>query len=290
MTGAMTQNYAHRDALVSTDWLTAHLGDLHVRVLDASYHLPHLKRDARAEYAAAHIPGAVFFDVDGISDHSSPLPHMLPKPADFAATVGALGIGNDDLVVAYDSYGLLSAARAWWMFRSFGHDRVAILDGGLPKWQREGRPVDGHTVTPQPKSFAARFRPELVRSKDAVLANLKSRAEQVLDARSAGRFRGADPEPRAGLRGGHIPGSCNLPYNLLVDKESLTVLPAAALKTRFTEAGIDPAKPVITSCGSGVTACVLALGLYLLGAEKVAVYDGSWSEWGLPGETPVETG
>jgi thiosulfate/3-mercaptopyruvate sulfurtransferase len=290
MTGAPVQGYVHGDALVSTEWLAAHLNDPHVRVLDASYHLPHLKRDARAEYAAAHIPGAIFFDVDGISDHSSSLPHMLPKEANFAAAVGALGIGNDDFVVAYDSYGLMSAARAWWMLRAFGHDRVAVLDGGLPKWRREGRPVDDRAVTPQPKSFAARFRPELVRSKDAVLANLKSHAAQVLDARSAGRFRGTDPEPRAGLRGGRIPGSCNLPYNLLVDKESLTVLPAPVLEAKFSEAGIDPAKPVITSCGSGVTACVLALGLYLIGAEKVAVYDGSWSEWGLPGETPVETG
>jgi thiosulfate/3-mercaptopyruvate sulfurtransferase len=282
--------YAHDDALVSTEWLAAHLNDPKVRIVDATYHLPHLKRDARAEYAAAHIPGAVFFDVDGISDPASSLPHMLPKPAEFAATVGALGIGNDDLVVAYDTYGLVSAARPWWMFRSFGHDRVAVLDGGLPKWKREGRPVDGKAVTPPAKTFSARFRPELVRSKADVLANVKSRAAQVLDARSAGRFKGTDPEPRQGLRGGHIPGSCNLPYNLLVDKDALTVLPAAALKAKIAEAGINPAKPVITSCGSGVSACVLALGFYLIGVDKVAVYDGSWSEWGLPGDTPVETG
>ncbi len=279
--------YVHPEALVSTEWLAAHLNDPKVRVVDATYHLPTAKRDPRAEYTAEHIAGASFFDVDGISDPTNDLPHMIPKPADFSAAVSALGIGNDDHVVCYDSYGLMSAARAWWMFRLFGHDKVSVLDGGLPKWKREGRPVDGKPVIAPKKTFTARFRPELVRKKEDVKDNLASRAAQVLDARSAGRFKGADPEPRAGLRGGHIPGSCNLPYNLLLDPDTKAVLPAAGLKAKFAEAGIDPARPVITSCGSGVTACVLALGLHLIGADKVAVYDGSWSEWGLPGDTPV---
>jgi thiosulfate/3-mercaptopyruvate sulfurtransferase len=280
--------YVHPEALVSTEWLAAHLNDPNVRVVDATYHLPTAKRDPRAEYVAEHIPGAAFFDVDGISDPTTDLPHMIPKPADFAAAVSALGIGNDQHVICYDSYGLMSAARAWWMFRLFGHDKVSVLDGGLPKWKREGRPVDNKPRVPAKSSFVAQFRPDLVRSKTDVKANIASKAAQVLDARSAGRFAGKDPEPRAGLRGGHIPDSRNLPYNQLVGSDN-TVLPAAELKAKFSAAGIDPNRPVITSCGSGVTACVLFLGLHLIGADKVAVYDGSWSEWGLPGDTPVVT-
>jgi thiosulfate/3-mercaptopyruvate sulfurtransferase len=176
------------------------------------------------------------------------------------------------------------------MFRIFGHNRVSVLDGGLPKWKAENRPLDRQPAAPAKRSFTARFRPELVRSKADMQQNLTSRAEQVLDARSTGRFRGVDPEPRSGLRGGRIPGSRNLPFNLLIDADTKTVLPAAALKAKFAEAGIDPAKPIATSCGSGVTACALALGLHLIGARKVAIYDGSWSEWGLPGDTPVEKG
>ena len=282
-------SYAHPEALVSSEWLAAHLNDPKVRVVDATYHLPTAKRDPRAEYNAEHIPGAAFFDVDGISDPSVDLPHMIPKPADFAAAVSALGIANDHHVICYDSYGLMSAARAWWMFRLYGHDKVSVLDGGLAKWKREGRPVDGKPIAQVKTSFTAHFRPELVRLKDDVKANIGSKAAQVLDARSAGRFQGKDPEPRAGLRGGHIPGSCNLPYNQLVSPADQTVLPAAELRAKFQAAGIDPAKPVITSCGSGVTACVLALGLHLIGAGNVAIYDGSWSEWGLPGDTPVVT-
>lgn len=280
--------YAHPETLVSSEWLAAHLNDPEIRIVDATYHLPTAKRDPRAEYGAEHIPGAVFFDIDGISDPNTELPHMIPKAADFAVAVSALGISNDHHVICYDTHGLMSAARAWWMFRLFGHDRVSLLDGGLPKWKREGRPVDGRPVAPARADFTARLRPELVRSKAEVKSNIASQAAQVLDARSAGRFRGADPEPRPGLRGGHIPGSQNLPYNLLVDADTKVVLAAAQLRAKFAEAGIDPAKPVITSCGSGVTACVLALGLHLIGAGPVAVYDGSWSEWGLPGDTPVE--
>jgi thiosulfate/3-mercaptopyruvate sulfurtransferase len=277
--------------LVSTAWLAERLGQPGIVVLDATYHLPSVKRDARAEYDREHIPGAVFFDIDGIAEPGSDLPHMLPSADLFARTVESLGVGSDDHIVAYDGYGLMSAARPWWMFRIFGHDRVSVLDGGLPKWKREGRPVtDVASVPATGKRFKPHFRPELVRSKDQLLANLRSGAEQVLDARAAGRFEGILPEPRAGLRGGHIPGSRNLPYNRLLNADSQTVASAAELRELFAKAGIDPARPVVTSCGSGVTACVLALGLDLVGAKRVAVYDGSWSEWGLPGDTPVETG
>lgn len=277
--------------LVSTEWLGANLGRPGVVIIDATYHLPNVKRDARAEYEREHIPGAMFFDIEAISDHATDLPHMLPPPDAFARALESLGIGSDDHVIAYDSYGLMSAARPWWMLRVFGHDRVSVLDGGLPKWKREGRPVTDAPSTPATgKRFEARLRPELVRSKAQLLANLTARTEQVLDARSAGRFQGTQPEPRPGLRGGRIPGSRNLPYNELLDPEQGTVLPPDALRARFKSAGINPQQPVVTSCGSGVTACVLALGLELAGARRVAVYDGSWSEWGLPGDTPVETG
>jgi thiosulfate/3-mercaptopyruvate sulfurtransferase len=277
--------------LVSAQWLADNLGRPGIVVIDATYHLPNVKRDAHAEYAREHIPGAMFFDVDTIADPDSTLPHMLPSPESFARTAESLGIGSDDHVVAYDSYGLMSAARPWWMFRVFGHDRVSVLDGGLAKWRREGRPVTAAASTPAPgKRFQPRPRPDLVRSKDQLLANLRGQAEQVLDARAAGRFQGTAPEPREGLRSGHIPGSINLPYNRLVDANAQTVLPRDALLDQFAQARVDLQKPIVTSCGSGVTACVLALGLEIAGARHVAVYDGSWSEWGLPGNTPVEKG
>ncbi len=277
-------------ALISTADLARRTGDPGLVVLDATWHLPTAKRDARAEYAERHIPGARFFDIDAIADRQTDLPHMLPAAEDFADAVGALGIGNDSEVVAYDVYGLSSAPRAWWMFRVFAHDRVRVLDGGLPKWQHEGRPLEGGSVRALRRPFRAQWRPELVRGKADIEANVSRRAAQLVDARSSGRFNGIEPEPRAGLRGGHIPGSCNLPYPQLIDPETRTLLGDEALRARFAASGVDLSRPIITSCGSGITACVLALGLYVVGRDDAAVYDGSWAEWGRPGGPPVESG
>ncbi|MGH7355713.1 MAG: 3-mercaptopyruvate sulfurtransferase [Candidatus Rokuibacteriota bacterium] len=276
-----------RDALVTTEWLARERGAPDLRVVDGSWHMPQLKRDARAEFVAAHVPHAVFFDIDAIADRSTPLPHMLPRPQAFADAVGALGIGDGDRVIVYDSRGVVSAARVWWTFRVFGHDAVAVLDGGLPKWRAEGRPLDSGVPSSAPRAFGARFRPALVRDLDALRANLKTQREQVLDARSPGRFHGTEPEPRAGLRPGHIPGSLNLPYDALYRSDG-TLLGTEELRRAFTASGLDPAKPVVTSCGSGVTASVLALALHRLGRDDVAVYDGSWSEWGARDDTPVD--
>ena len=276
------------EALVSTGWLAAHLEDAALRVADATWYLPTDGRGGRATYEAGHIPGAAFWDIDAIARPGDPRPHMLPEPEDFARHMERLGIGDDTLVVVYDALGLFTAARPWWMLRHFGHDRVAVLDGGLPKWRAEGRPVTTAAPRVRAASFTARPRPAMVRDMAAMLANLETGEEQVLDARGAGRFTGAEPEPRPGCRSGHIPGSANLPYDRLVDPEAKTVLPADALRARFAAAGIDLAKPVAATCGSGVTACILGLGLHLLGKDDVAVYDGSWSEWGMSAETSVE--
>ncbi len=277
--------------LVSTDWLAQHLGRPGLVVADASYHLPHTGRDGRAEFLTAHLPGAVFFDVDGIKDEANPLPHMIPGPERFAAAMAGLGIGNDDHVVVYDAHGVMSATRAWWMLRIFGHDRVSVLDGGLPKWRAEARAVTtGEVKPPGPARFNATFRPALLRSKAQMLAGLRARDQQVADARSSGRFEGTAPEPRAGLRGGHIPGSRNLPYDQLIDAAHKTLLPAAKLTAAFDAAGLDRTRPIVCSCGSGVSAGVLAFGLFVTGHRDAAIYDGSWAEWGLPGDTPVETG
>ena len=274
------------EALVTTAWLAKHREEPDVRIVDGSWHMPQLARDAHAEFVAAHIPGAVFFDIDAIADHATSLPHMLPSAQTFANAVGALGIGSDDRVVVYDVRGVVSAARVWWTFRAFGHDAVAVLDGGLRRWRAEGRPVDSGEPTPAPRSFRARLRPELVRDLAAMRANLVSGAAQVVDARSPGRFAGTEPEPRPGLRGGHIPGSVNLPYETLY-REDGTLKPPDQLRTVVHAAGVDLGRPIVTSCGSGVTASVLALTFHLLGRSDVAVYDGSWSEWGGPIDTPV---
>ncbi len=282
-------SYVNSTSLVSTDRLASRLASSGMRVIDASWYLAVQNRDGRAEFEARHIPGAVFFDIDAVSDSASPLPHMLPSAEKFGGALGALGIGNDDSVVVYDGAGLMSAARVWWMFRAFGHESVAVLDGGFPKWLRENRPVESGTPRITASRYAATLDRRMVRSFDQVLANIESQGEQVLDARSAGRFEGVEPEPRAGLRGGRIPASLNLPVTALLDPEDATLRPAPELADLFAQAGLDLDRPVICTCGSGVTSAVLAFGLHLLGHDDVAVYDGSWAEWGGREEAPVAT-
>jgi len=278
---------ATSNALVSTDWLETHIGQPDLRIVDATYYLPMQKKSARAEYDERHIPGAVFFDVDEISDTTSELPHMLPPADKFAARVRKLGIGDGSRIVVYDGNSGLAAPRVWWTFRVFGARDVAVLDGGLMKWLAEDRPVDDVVPTPQERHFTPRFDNTMVRSKEQLLGNLRTNREHVLDARGSGRFNATEPELWPGRRAGHIPGSLNLPYTQLLRPDG-TFLPPEQLRAKFAAAGIDPKKPVVTSCGSGITASVLALGLDLVGQRDVAVYDGSWAEWGLPGDTPVE--
>ncbi len=276
--------------LVSTAWLAEHLRAPDVRVVDASYYLPNEGLNPRAEFELHHIPSAVFFDIDEIADTSNPLPHMLPSPEKFSARVRKLGLGDGIRIVVYDQRGIFSAPRAWWTFRLFGHNDVAVLDGGLPKWMAEGREIDEGPSGAGKRHFTARMKTMMVRDKSQILANIKSGREQVLDARSRGRFQGRDPEPRQDLRGGHIPGSLNLPFTELINAATQTMRAPEDIKARLAAAGVDPNRPVTTTCGSGITAAVLALGLHMAGHRDVALYDGSWCEWGLPGDTPVETG
>jgi thiosulfate/3-mercaptopyruvate sulfurtransferase len=278
------------DPLVSTEWLAEHLKDANVKLLDATFKLPGVLPLPKDDYLAAHIPGAVYFDVDAVSDHSNPLPHMYPSAEQFGRDVGALGVSNNDTVVIYDSGGWVAAPRAWWMFLSYGHRDVRILNGGLKKWRAEGRPVESGEVTAKTATFKASYDAKRVRSIEQMIANVKSRAEQVIDARAADRFEGRAPEPRAGIRAGHIPGALNLPYNTLFDAATGTMKPLEELRKAFAGAGVDTEKPIVTSCGSGVSAGVLTLALYRLGVENTALYDGSWSEWGKADGPPIATG
>ncbi len=268
--------------LVDTQWLAAHLAAPDLVILDASWYLPAEGRDPRCEYDQAHIPGARFFDIDAISDRASPLPHMLPPAAQFAAQVQRLGIGDDAAVVAYDgsTQGLFSAARAWWMFRVMGHENVAVLDGGLKKWRAEGLPLTDDVPTPAvAASFTRSPNPQLLRSLADMRALIASGDEQIADARAPGRFAGQDREPRPGLRSGHMPGARNLPFATVLEADG-TLKSVAQLQAQFDAAGIVPSRPIVTTCGSGVTAAVLSLALAVMGNSETGLYDGSWSEWG----------
>lgn len=269
--------------IVPTEWLARNLRE--VRALDATWYLA-AGRNARADFAAAHIPGAQFFDIEDISDKSTRVPHMLPGAAAFEERVRRLGVNAGDAIVVYDTMGLFSAARAWWMFRAMGHDNVAVLDGGLPKWRAEGRPVESGTAEPAPGDFKAKLRPALVRSLAQIEANLSSHAEQMVDARGPARFTGQEGEPRPGMRAGHIPGARNVPYTSLLNRDG-TFKSDDELRKIFAGAGVALDKPVIASCGSGITANVVLLALAKLGRKDNALYDGSWAEYGASG-LPVE--
>jgi thiosulfate/3-mercaptopyruvate sulfurtransferase len=273
--------------LVSTDWLAAQLGRSDLAVVDGSYFLPTQKRDANAEYLAGHIPGAVFFDIEAIADHSTDLPHMLPGPDQFARAVSALGIGDGDTVVIYDALGLFSAARVWWTFRIFGVEKVFVLDGGLPKWKAEGHALEAGVASPKPRQFTANMNTNAVAIIDEVLMALTTHNAQVVDARSAERFTGTAPEPRPGLPSGHMPGAFNLPYTQLIEDGRL--IEPGRIAAAFEKAGIDVGKPIITTCGSGVTAAILWFALDAIGRQPQSLYDGSWTEWGSRPDLPKES-
>lgn len=276
-------------SVVSTHWLAARLDQVEVRVLDASWYLPSTGRDGRSEFVAGHIPGARYFDLDAASDDRTSLPHMLPTAIRFAEQVGALGVGNDSTVVVYDGSGAnLSAGRAWWLFRAFGHDRVAVLDGGSKKWKAEGRAMETGAPRVEPGVFTGKLRPGIVRTMDDVADALRSGSAQVVDMRSHGRFEGSDSEPRPGLPSGHMPGALNLPYSSLVAADG-TLLPPDELRQRIAGAGLRLDRPIIGSCGSGVSACAFLLALDTLGVEGATLYDGSWTEW-VTKRGAIETG
>ncbi len=285
--------YKNPGALVSTQWLADHLSAPDLRLVDATWYIPSPTPaetpDARAKYDACHIPGAVYLDIDDIANSDDPTPHMLPSPEKFSSRVRKLGLGDGNRIVVYDNNGGIASARVWWMFRVFGHGDVAVLDGGLAKWLEEGRPTEDHPTVIQERHFTARFDSTLVREIDQMIS-LSARGAQIADTRSAERFSGTVPEPWPGIESGHIPGSVNLYYADLLDPDTKTFLPADRLAAKVFEAGLALDQPIVATCGSGVSAAVLALGLHLLEAGDVAVYDGSWSEWGADPSTPKETG
>ncbi|KAI5440729.1 thiosulfate/3-mercaptopyruvate sulfurtransferase 2 isoform X1 [Lathyrus oleraceus] len=304
-----TRSAHTNEPVVSVDWLYENLKEPDIKVVDASWYMPDEQRNPIQEYQVAHIPGALFFDIDGIADRTTNLPHMLPSEEAFAAAVSALGIQNKDDLVVYDGKGLFSAARVWWMFRVFGHDRVWVLDGGLPRWRASGYDVESSASSDAilkasaaseaiekvyqgqavgPITFETKFQPHLVWTLEQVTKNIEEKSHQQVDARSKPRFDGIAQEPRKGIRSGHVPGSKCVPFPQILDS-SQALLPADELKKRFEQEGVSLEKPVVTSCGTGVTACILALGLHRLGKTDVAVYDGSWTEWGSHPDTPVDT-
>lgn len=276
--------------IVETDWLADHLDAPDLLILDGSWHLPTSGRDARAEYNAEHIPGALFFDIDDLTDEKSPLPHMLPSSVKFASRMKKMGVGDGMRIVVYDTYGLFSAARVWWTFRAMGHNDVAVLNGGLKKWKAEGRDIeDMPPMQRTARHFTPRVQSELIRDMDDMKAYVEKGNMQIVDARPAGRFEGREPEPRPGLRGGHMPGARNVPSAAILNADG-TLKSRDELIALFKGAGIDPAGPVVTTCGSGVTAAMLSLALAVAGQTNAAVYDGSWAEWGQDNGLPVATG
>jgi thiosulfate/3-mercaptopyruvate sulfurtransferase len=276
--------------IVETDWLASHLGTPGLVVFDGTWHLPTSGRDAKAEYLAEHIPGALFFDIDDLVDEKSSLPHMLPSTIKFASRMKKIGVGDGMKIIVYDTLGLFSAARVWWTFRAMGHKDVAVLNGGLKKWKAEGRPLeDMAPVARTTRHFSPLQNSELIRDLDDMKSYAAGKTMQVVDARPAGRFEGKDPEPRPGLRQGHIPGSKNIPSSVVVNADG-TLKSKDELIAIFKAAGIDPAKPVVTTCGSGVTASILALALAVVGQSNAPVYDGAWAEWGQDNGLPIETG